>query len=61
MTAFAPHHTNPGFPGLRAPEGVGGGAGDGSSAPRLPDIEKRVSTIDEIFDQHSVRTDRKIN
>ena len=58
MTAFAPHHTNPGLPGFRAPEGVEGGTGDGIQAPSLPDIEnfdrERAPTIEEIFEQHSV-------
>lgn len=58
MTAFAPHHTNPGLPGFRAPAGVEGGTGDGIPAPSLADITKpyreRVAAINQIFDRHPV-------
>ena len=53
MTAFAEHKTHPGLPGLRAPEGVEGGIGDGipgaSNAKIVMPYTEQVAAMDQIF------------
>lgn len=53
MTAFAEHKTHPGLPGLRAPEGVEGGTGDGiagaSNAKIARSSTEQLAAMDQIF------------